>query len=114
MKEERLEGNLSSLQEKMRPLVTENAAFKEQVKKLQQESGILTAEVTGLQKLLETVSAERDQLKSVHALEATQAQVLYIYIHCMCCVVCVRVCMHVCMRTCVCYCVGGGVTLCFL
>ena len=70
---------MSSLQEKMRSLVAENAAFKDQVLKLgslQQESSMLTATITGLQKLLETVSAERDQLKD--ALEATQAQVQYV------------------------------------
>ena len=105
MKEERLEGNLSSLQEKMRSLVAENAAFKDQIQKLgslQQESGMLTAKVTGLQKLLETVSAERDQLKS--ALEATQAQVLYTYI--VCAVLCTYMCVCACIRACVCACLS--------
>ena len=81
MKEERLEGNLSSLQEKMRSLVTENVAFKEQIQKLgtlHHENGMLGAKVAELQALLQAVAAERDQLKS--SLEETQAQVQDIWV----------------------------------
>ena len=73
---DRLERNLSSLQDKMKATMMENTTLKDRLRKigfLQEESGRLTAPLNERTKELKEVVAERDQLKN--SLELTQAQV---------------------------------------